>query len=61
MMPKLEMNEPEAKLLLDVLERYRSHLEVEIVRTHRREFRDALKERENTLGVILERLKGITK
>ena len=43
-MVNLEMSDEEAKLLSNVLERYDSHLEVEIVKTHRREFRDALKE-----------------
>lgn len=58
-MVTFEMNDEEAKLLLSVLERYDSHLEVEIVRTHRREFRDALKERERHLKTLLERLKKL--
>lgn len=58
-MVTFEMNDEEAKLLLSVLERYDSHLEVEIVRTHRREFRDALKERERHLKALLERLKKL--
>lgn len=58
-MVKLEMDEEEAKLLLNVLERYHSHLEVEIVRTHRREFRDALKERERSLKTLVEKTKKI--
>jgi hypothetical protein len=56
-----EMNEDEAKLLLNVLERYYSHLEVEIVRTSRREFRDALKEREKQLKTLIEKVKSLIK
>lgn len=55
-MVNLEMSDEEAKLLNNVLERYDSHLEVEIVRTHRREFRDALKERQKILRMLIERL-----
>ena len=53
------MNEEEAKFLLNVLERYNSHLEIEIVRTHHREFREALKERENTLKALIDRVKKL--
>lgn len=53
----LEMDKEEAKLLLNVLERYLSHLEVEIVRTHHREFRNSLKEREKHLKDIIAKLK----
>jgi hypothetical protein len=56
-----EMNDDEAKLLLNVLERYYSHLEVEIVRTNRREFRDALKEREKQLKTLIEKVKSLIK
>jgi len=56
-----EMNDDEAKLLLNVLERYYSHLEVEIVRTNRREFRDALKERERQLKTLIEKVKSLIK
>lgn len=58
-MAKFEMSDEESKLLLNVLERYHSHLEVEIVRTNRREFRDALKEREKRLKGLIERLKAV--
>ncbi len=58
-MAKFEMSDEESKLLLNVLERYHSHLEVEIVRTNRREFRDALKEREKQLKGLIERLKAV--
>lgn len=54
-----EMNDDEAKLMLNVLERYHSHLEVEIVRTNRREFRDALKEREKQLKTLIEKVKKL--
>ncbi|HOW54742.1 MAG TPA: hypothetical protein PLR60_08800 [Syntrophorhabdaceae bacterium] len=60
-MVSFEMNDEESKLLLNVLERYHSHLEVEIVRTNRREFRDALKEREKQLKGLIERMKKIVK
>jgi hypothetical protein len=58
-MVNFEMSDEEAKLLTNVLERYDSHLEVEIVRTNRREFRDALKERQKTLKTLIERLKKL--
>jgi hypothetical protein len=58
-MVTLEMSDEVAKLLNNVLERYDSHLEVEIVRTHRREFRDALKERQKMLKTLIERLKKL--
>lgn len=54
-----EMNDDEAKLLLNVLERYYSHLEVEIARTNRREFREALKEREKQLKTLIEKVKSL--
>ena len=53
------MNEEEAKFLLNVLERYNSHLEIEIVRTHHREFKEALKERESILKTLIDRLKKL--
>jgi hypothetical protein len=56
-MANLEMNDEEARFLLSVLERYDMHLEVEIVRTHMREFKEALKERAGTLKTLIERLK----
>jgi hypothetical protein len=58
-MANLEMNEEETKLLLNVLERYHSHLEVEVKRTDRREFRDALKERENRLTALIGKVKAV--
>lgn len=60
-MVSLEMNDEEAKLMLNVLERYHSHLEVEVKRTDRREFRDALKEREGKLTALIGRVKSLVK
>ncbi len=56
-MVHLELSEDEAKILHTVLENYHSHLEVEIHRTYKREFRGALKEREKFLLGIIERLR----
>ena len=56
-MVNLELSEDEAKVLQNVLENYHSHLDVEIHRTYKREFRDALKEREKFLANIVERLR----
>jgi hypothetical protein len=55
-MVALEMTEEEAKILHSVLENYHSHLRIEIVGTHRREFRLALKEREKLLMEVIEKL-----
>jgi hypothetical protein len=60
-MVSLEMNDEEVKLLLNVLERYHSHLEVEVKRTDRREFRDALKEREKKLTDLIGKVKTLVK
>ncbi|HVN23622.1 MAG TPA: hypothetical protein VMT71_06600 [Syntrophorhabdales bacterium] len=56
-MVTVELSEDEAKILQNVLENYHSHLGVEIHRTYKREFREALKEREQFLAAIIERLK----
>ncbi len=56
-MVNLELSEDEAKVLQNVLENYHSHLDVEIHRTYKREFRDALKEREKFLAGIIARLR----
>ncbi len=56
-MIKLELSDDEAKILQNVVENYYSHLEVEIHRTYKREFREALKERERFLLSIVERLR----
>lgn len=60
-MVTLEMNDEEAKLLLSVLDRYHLHLEVEVRRTDRREFREALKEREAKLRALIGRVKALVK
>ena len=57
----LEMNEEESQLLLNVLERYHSHLEVEVKRTDRREFREALKDREGKLKALIGKVKALVK
>ena len=57
----LNMDLEEVKLLLEVLERYHMHLKVEIRHTYKREFRAALKEREKSLGVIIDRVKNLAK
>ncbi len=56
-MVNLELSDDEAKILQSVLENYHSHLDVEIHRTYKREFRDALKEREKFLATVIERLR----
>ncbi|MCX8110638.1 MAG: hypothetical protein N3D15_05270 [Syntrophorhabdaceae bacterium] len=55
----LEMDKEELKTLINIIERYLSHLEVEIVRTHHREFRKSLKEREEQIKATLEKLKKL--
>jgi len=55
-MISFEMTEDEAKMVQGVIERYLSHLQTEIIHTDRREFREALKEREKFLKGIIDRL-----
>ena len=43
---QLELNDEEAKVLCSVVDNYTAHLEVEIHRTERRDFREALQKRE---------------
>jgi hypothetical protein len=50
------MNDEEAKVLRSVIDNYTAHLEVEIHRTEKREFREALKRREKVLHDLIERL-----
>lgn len=57
-MVNLELNNEEARVLENVLDRYLMHLDVEIVKTERKEFKEALKERKNILVSIANRLKG---
>jgi len=58
-MISLQLSEDEAKILQNIMENYYSHLEVEIHRTYKREFRDALKEREKFLVGLIERLRKL--
>ena len=55
-MINFEMNDEEAKMVQGVIERYLYHLQTEIIHTDRREFREALKEREKFLKGIIDRL-----
>jgi len=60
-MARFELNDDEAKLVLDVLGNYRLHLGAEIMHTDAREYREALKKREKDLEAMLERLSGAVK
>jgi hypothetical protein len=51
------MTKDEANIVQNVIERYLYHLQVEIMHTDKREFREALKQREKFLKDIIERLK----
>ncbi len=53
---QLEMNDEEANVLRSVIDNYTAHLEVEIHRTERRDFREALKKREKVLRDLIQRL-----
>jgi len=55
-MVQLEMNDEEAKVLRSVIDNYAAHLEVEIHRTERRDFREALERREKVLHDLIRRL-----
>ena len=52
-----EMTKDEANIVQNVVERYLYHLQVEIMHTDKRDFRDALKQREKFLKDIIERMK----
>ncbi len=56
-MVRLEMSEEEARILRSVIDNYAAHLEVEIHRTERREFREALENRGKALHDLMNRLK----
>jgi hypothetical protein len=58
-MISFEMTAEEAKMVQGVIERYLYHLQTEIIHTDRREFRDALKEREKFLRGIIDRLQTL--
>jgi hypothetical protein len=51
------MTKDEANVVQNVIERYLYHLQVEIMHTDKREFREALKQREKFLKDIIDRMK----
>ena len=53
---RLEMTKDEATIVQNVIERYLDHLQVEIKYTDKREFQNALKQRERFLRQIVDRL-----
>lgn len=55
-MTQLQLNDEEMKVLRSVLENYTAHLEVEVHRTERRDFRESLQRREKVLHGLIERL-----
>ncbi len=55
-MVQLEMNDEEARVLRSVIDNYTAHLEVEIHRTERRDFSEALERREKVLNDLIQRL-----
>lgn len=55
-MVTIEMTDDEAKILRNVLENYHTHLRIEIVGTYRKEYREALKERERILLDLIARI-----
>lgn len=57
-MINFEMTKEEAAITQNVIGRYLDHLRVEINHTDRREFREALEERELLLTEIINRLKA---
>jgi len=56
-MTNVELTPEEARLLLEVLERYYPSLRIEVVNTDDREFRRALKVREAFMKDMITRLK----
>ena len=56
-MISFEMTKDEASIVESVIERYLYHLQVEIAHTDKKEFREALKEREKFLNKMIDRLK----
>jgi hypothetical protein len=57
-MPTIELTGPEAELLREIAEEWRSDLRVEIGHTDNKDYRDGLKWKETLLGDILERLRA---
>ncbi|MGB9082523.1 MAG: hypothetical protein WCD00_14590 [Desulfuromonadaceae bacterium] len=58
-MSTIELNEKETAALVSALESYLPELATERVGTDNREWHAELKERESTLGEILNRLKAV--
>jgi hypothetical protein len=56
-MLRLDLNDEEVQLLSDTIEVYLAHMELEIARTDRKPYRDALKKRASFLKELLGRLK----
>jgi hypothetical protein len=57
----MELTNEEARILLEILERYFPDLRREVVNTDDREFRRSLKVREQYMRQFIERLKEIQK
>ena len=57
----MELTDEEARILLEILERYFPDLRREVVNTDDREFRRSLKVREQYMRQFIERLKEIQK
>lgn len=57
-MIRLDLNEEERGILLEILENDRSDLRMEIADTDRQEFREMLKRRKAVLVKAIESLKG---
>jgi hypothetical protein len=57
----LELNPEEAKVLLEILERYYPELRREVVNTDDREYRRSLKVTEQYMKQIIDRLKEMQK
>jgi hypothetical protein len=55
-MIQLELTDEEVRILRSVIENYAGHLEVEIHRTEKHEFREALERREKFLHDVIQRL-----
>jgi len=56
-MVRIEMNSEEAGMLHEILEEYVSDLRMEIAATDSRDFREALKKREEFLKNLLQKLR----
>ena len=56
-MIRIELTEAEATVLAEILESYLSDLRGEIVRTEKKEWRSDMKDRENMVKEIIQRLR----